>query len=98
MNRAMVVNPDDSRLIALAWRLDRLRWIPFHVLAPAREQGRALSLGLPRPAIHPTQTGTDTADWELAASYCAGPRSCRMNAWRLELPAAGEDTVGVSAA
>lgn len=93
MNRAMVVNPDDSRLIALAWQLDRLRWVPSIVLARLVQRD-GLCLWAYADTDPPEPTGTHTADRELAAAYCAGC-PVRDECLEVELRTTGEHTVGV---
>jgi WhiB family redox-sensing transcriptional regulator len=85
--------PDDVRWIALAWRLDRLRWVPAAALAEVVRQD-GLCLWAYPDGEPPELTGVDTADRELAAGYCAGC-PVRDECLELELRTAGEDTVGV---
>jgi WhiB family redox-sensing transcriptional regulator len=93
MNRRDSVKPDDVRLIVIAWRLDRLRWVPGAVLAQAVQRD-GLCLWAYPDSDPPELTGTDTADRELAARYCAGC-PVRDECLELELRTAGADTVGV---
>ncbi|MCE7009044.1 WhiB family transcriptional regulator [Kibdelosporangium philippinense] len=86
--------PDlDRWLVAIAWRLDRLRWVPRDVLAEiVIDQGECAweyTYGDP-----PAWTGNDTADRELAARLCA---RCPVQdeCLELELRTAGEQTAGV---
>jgi WhiB family redox-sensing transcriptional regulator len=93
MNGRKAVNPHDARWIALAWRLDRLRWVPDGVLAQiVRRDG--LCLWAYPDGDPPKLTGMDTADRELAAAYCAGC-PVRDECLELELRTAGERTLGV---
>ncbi len=87
------VNPDDFGLIDIAWRLDRLRWVPRAVLAQAVQRD-GLCLWAHPDSDPPEPTDTDTADRELAVRYCAG---CPVQdeCLELELRTAGADTVGV---
>jgi WhiB family transcriptional regulator, redox-sensing transcriptional regulator len=93
MNGIDPMHPDDVRLITLAWRLDRLRWVPRAVLAHAVQRD-GLCLWAYPVGDPPELTGKDTADRELAAQYCAG---CPVqdHCLELELRTAGTDTVGV---
>lgn len=78
----------DLRLIRLAWRLDRLRWVPTAVLAEVvRRDGLCMWAFSDRPP----QADTDR---ELATRMCAG---CPVQdeCLELELRTAGDDTVGV---
>jgi WhiB family transcriptional regulator, redox-sensing transcriptional regulator len=87
------INPDDVRLIDIAWRLDRLRWVPREVLAQAVQRD-GLCLWVYPDNDPPELTGTVAADRELAAAYCAGC-PVRDECLELELRTAGADTVGV---
>ncbi|WP_027940609.1 WhiB family transcriptional regulator [Amycolatopsis taiwanensis] len=84
---------EDIRLIGIAWRLDRLRWVPTRVLDQiVKRDGSCFWMccdGEP-----PQLVGIDTPDRELAARLCAG---CRVpeECLELELRTAGELTVGV---
>ncbi|GLZ37165.1 WhiB family transcriptional regulator [Actinokineospora sp. NBRC 105648] len=75
----------ELRLIGIAWRLDRLRWVPTEVLDEVvRREG---------------EWTTDPPDWsgtdrEVAAELCSGC-SVRDECLELELRTAGADTVGV---
>lgn len=93
MNGWEAVNPDDARLIALAWWLDRVRWVPNAVLARIVQRDGLCLWAYPN-GDPPELTGVDTADRELAAGYCAGC-PVRDECLELELRTAGQDTVGV---
>lgn len=88
-----MTNYADLSLINVAWRLDRLRWVPRDVLGElVIDEGacmRAYAEGDP-----PQLTGFDTPDRELAARLCAG---CLVQdeCLELELRMAGPDTAGV---
>lgn len=89
----MVTGDDYSRFVGIAWRLDRLRWVPVDVLADVvMEDGECMSAftdGDP-----PELTGHDGIDRELAARMCA---RCPVQdeCLELELRMAGEQTAGV---
>jgi WhiB family redox-sensing transcriptional regulator len=84
---------DDLKLIEIAWRLDRLRWVQRDALAElVVRDGRcvwAYTSGDPPPL-----TGRDGPDRELAARLC---ESCPVQdeCLELELRTAGELTTGV---
>lgn len=84
---------DDRRYLEIAWRLDRLRWLPGDVLVEiVTDLGHCVwtyETGDP-----PHLTGIDTADRELAWRLCAG---CPVQdeCLELELRTAGEETTGV---
>jgi WhiB family transcriptional regulator, redox-sensing transcriptional regulator len=86
-------SPVDCQLIEVAWRLDRLRWVPRDVLGEiVVAEGacmRAYAEGDP-----PQLTGIDKADRELAEWLCVG---CPVQdeCLELELRIAGEQTTGV---
>jgi WhiB family redox-sensing transcriptional regulator len=88
-----VTSSEDRRLIEIARRLDRLRWVPTDVLGQiVTWAGRcmwAFTAGEP-----PQLTGCDTADRELAARLCD---QCPVQdeCLEFELRTAGEDTAGV---
>lgn len=88
-----MTSDNDLRLIDIAWRLDRLRWVPRSVLAHLVNKDGLCHWIFPA-SDPPEPTGTDTADRELAAAYCAGC-PVRDECLELELRTAGEDTVGV---
>lgn len=87
---------EELRLVSIAWRLDRLRFVPDDVLGEiVMRDGRcmwAFTEGDP-----PQLTGIDTADRELAWRLCAG---CPVQdeCLELELRMAGDQTTGVSGA
>ncbi|WP_026421091.1 WhiB family transcriptional regulator [Actinokineospora inagensis] len=76
---------DDLWLIGIAWRLDRLRWVPTSVLDSAVRRDGAWNTG------SPDWSGTDR---EIAGRLCAG---CPVQdeCLELELRTSGESTVGV---
>lgn len=84
---------DDRRYLEIAWRLDRLRWLPGDVLAEVViRDGRcmwAYAEGDP-----PELIGIGTADRELAWRLCAGC-GVQDECLELELRTAGEETCGV---
>jgi WhiB family transcriptional regulator, redox-sensing transcriptional regulator len=88
-----VTTSDDQRLVEIAWRLDRLRWVPSDMLAEiVTRDGRcvwAYTSGDPPPL-----TGNDTADRDLAVRLCA---RCPIQdeCLELELRTTGEFTAGV---
>jgi WhiB family redox-sensing transcriptional regulator len=87
------VTTSDVWLVAIAWQLDRLRWVPRDVLG-----GIVLRDGLCVQAFAegdpPELIGLDTPDRELAWRLCAG---CPVQdeCLELELRQAGAETVGV---
>lgn len=80
---------DDLRLIGIAWRLDRLRWVPSDVLTDI-VTGDGLCMAL-SAAEEPPDARTDC---ELAKLVCGG---CPVQdeCLELELRTAGANTVGV---
>ncbi|MFC0105596.1 WhiB family transcriptional regulator [Kibdelosporangium aridum] len=82
----------DHRLIGIAWRLDRLRWVPREVLAELVLRDGLCMWGWAddEPAWHDERL----TDQELAATLCSG---CPVQdeCLELELRTAGLDTVGV---
>lgn len=84
---------DDTRLHALAVRLDRLAVVPSEVLgALVRHGGCCMPVFTEdRP---PELTGRDTPDRELASRLCAACHR-RAECLELELRLYGPDTVGV---
>lgn len=89
----MTTSDDELWLVGIAWRLDRLRWVPRADLDKiVKRDGLcfwAYSDGDP-----PDLTGEDTPDRELATAYCAG---CPVQAecLELELRMTGAHTVGI---
>ncbi|NYH77205.1 WhiB family redox-sensing transcriptional regulator [Actinopolyspora biskrensis] len=84
---------DDLRLIGIAWRLDRLRWVPRAALTELVQ--RDGSCMWPSPANEqPPGHEHPLTDAELAALLCAG---CPVQdeCLELELRAEGEHTLGV---
>ena len=84
------MTPDYGRwLIGIAWRLDRLRWVPeADLLTIMRRDGACMRV------IEDDAPGDYLTDRELAAGICAG---CPVQdeCLELELRTAGPDTVGV---
>ncbi|QWF84976.1 WhiB family transcriptional regulator [Amycolatopsis sp. CA-230715] len=80
---------DDLRLIGIAWRLDRLRWVPSDILTDVvTSEGVCM---WPSSDNEPPDARTDA---ELAKSLCGG---CPVQdeCLELELRTAGTATVGV---
>lgn len=87
----MVISDGDLWLVAIAWRLDRLRWVPGADLAElVWREGTCLWVCADEPSWH----GEELTDRQLAAWLCAG---CPVQdeCLELELRTAGEHTVGV---
>jgi WhiB family redox-sensing transcriptional regulator len=89
-----MTTPDrDMWLVGIAWRLDRVRWVPLEVLGNiVADHGECVweyAQGDP-----PQFTGNDTVDRNLAAALCA---RCpvRDECLELEMRTAGDQTVGV---
>jgi WhiB family redox-sensing transcriptional regulator len=84
---------DDPYLVSIAWRLDRLQWVPLDVLGEiVTRDGRCMwAYAESEP---PRLTGIDTADRELAWRLCA---RCLVQdeCLELELRMAGAQTTGV---
>lgn len=84
---------DDGRLVGIAWRLDRLRWVPRDVLGEIvmRDGACVWAYGDGDP---PRLVGNDLADRELAMWLC---RHCPVQdeCLELELRTTGEQTTGV---
>ncbi|WP_285608125.1 WhiB family transcriptional regulator [Actinokineospora globicatena] len=74
---------DERWLVGIAWRLDRLRWVPTAVLDEVVHRDGDMR--------EPDWSGTDR---EVAARLCAGC-PVRDECLELELRTAGETTVGV---
>jgi WhiB family transcriptional regulator, redox-sensing transcriptional regulator len=87
------MTPDDRRYLEIAWRLDRLRWLPGDQLAEIVTHD-GLCMWADTEGEPPQLTGTDTPDRELARRMCAG---CPVQdeCLELELRTTGEDTCGV---
>ncbi|KAA9162601.1 WhiB family transcriptional regulator [Amycolatopsis acidicola] len=83
-----MTDPEELRLVGIAWQLDRLRWVPTGALdALVRDDGLCF-WACPDPVPEVAN------DRELAACFCAGcpvPDECL----ELELRTGGENTVGV---
>jgi WhiB family redox-sensing transcriptional regulator len=85
----MNASGEDLRLIGIAWRLDRMRWVPTDVL---RDVVSRQDICLwPPPDGEPPNAATDR---DLAALLCGG---CPVQdeCLELELRAAGMATAGV---
>ncbi len=89
----MIATDNDLWLIGIAWRLDRLRWVPSAVLTEiVIRDGTCMWISVTDP-LPPWQDRTLT-DRKLAALLCAGcpvPDECL----ELELRTAGQHTLGV---
>ncbi len=89
----MVTSDEYYRLVGIAWRLDRLRWVPRDVLGDlVMKDGECVwsfTDGDP-----PALTGIDSVDRDLAARLC---HRCPVQdeCLELELRTAGEQTTGV---
>lgn len=92
----MVTADDYYRLVGIAWRLDRLRWVPRDVLADiVMRDGRCVNeVYGPASSAPPALTGIDSVDREFAARLCA---QCPVQdeCLELELRMAGEESTGV---
>ncbi|WP_035283577.1 WhiB family transcriptional regulator [Actinokineospora spheciospongiae] len=80
-------------LVGIAWRLDRLRWVPSDVLGDVVvARGACMEVYEAGDALE--WTGLAQTDRALAARLCAG---CPVvdECLELELRTAGESTVGV---
>ena len=83
------MSADDLHLIGIAWRLDRLRWVPTEVLTDVvTSEGVCM---WPPPDDGPPDADSDG---ELAERLCGGC-PVRDECLELELRTAGLDTVGV---
>lgn len=84
---------DDLWLVGVAWRLDRLRWVPSTTLIELVTRDGAC-MYLVTDADVPPWNGDYLTDRELAERLCA---VCRVpdECLELELRTAGADTVGV---
>jgi WhiB family transcriptional regulator, redox-sensing transcriptional regulator len=89
----MVTNDDYSRFVGIAWRLDRLRWVPRDVLGEIVMRDGLCVRGF-TAGEQIRLTGIDTVDREFAARLCA---QCPVQdeCLELELRMAGEQTTGV---
>jgi WhiB family redox-sensing transcriptional regulator len=92
----VVTSNDDGRLIGIAWRLDRLRWVPREVLGEivVKDGACVWTYAEDEP---PQLTGNHLADRRLARWLCA---HCPVQdeCLELELRTAGEETIGVCGA
>jgi WhiB family redox-sensing transcriptional regulator len=89
----VVTSDEQSRFVGIAWRLDRLRWVPADVLGDIVTKDGACVWAFAE-GDPPEMTGYDGIDRELAARLCAG---CPVQdeCLELELRTAGEQTTGV---
>jgi WhiB family redox-sensing transcriptional regulator len=89
-----VVTPDDDRwLVGIAWRLDRLRWVPRDVLGEI-VMDRGTCVWAYTDGDPPQLTGNELTDRGLAlwlCSHCPVQDECL----ELELRTAGANTTGV---
>jgi len=83
------MSTDDLRLIGIAWRLDRLRWVPTDALTNVVTSDGACIW--PPPDGGPPDAHSDG---ELAKLLCGGC-PVRDECLELELRTAGTDTLGV---
>lgn len=88
----MTIWDDDLWLIGIAWRLDRLRWVPRSALAEIVRRDGACAWVFTDHV--PVREDERTNDRKLAALLCDG---CPVHdeCLELELRAAGARTVGV---
>lgn len=89
----MTAGDGDRRLLAVAWLLDRLRWVPTTVLDSVVRRDGLCFWAYPE-GDPPDLTGVTDPDRELALQYCAG---CPVQdkCLELELRTAGQMTVGI---
>jgi WhiB family redox-sensing transcriptional regulator len=88
-----MTTPDqDLWLIEIAWRLDRLRWVPRSVLAELVTRSGACMVP-PAGGDLPLWDEEYFSDRELAAVLCAGC-PVRDECLELELRIAGDQTIG----
>jgi WhiB family transcriptional regulator, redox-sensing transcriptional regulator len=94
-----MTSDDRSRFVGIAWRLDRLRWVPRDVLAEiVTKDGLCVQPFTGNGWFTASKQGspirTDTVDREFAARLCA---QCPVQdeCLELELRMAGEETTGV---
>jgi WhiB family transcriptional regulator, redox-sensing transcriptional regulator len=83
----------DGWLIEIAWRLDRLRWVPRSVLATTVQCSGACMVPSTDGDV-PLWNDEYLTDRELAAVLCAGC-SVRDECLELELRIAADQSVGV---
>lgn len=84
------MTPDDLWLVGIAWRLDRLRWVPRDALRElATRDGACMSA-----CGDPPWLDVDSTDRAMAARMCAG---CPVQdeCLEVELRETGAQTVGV---
>jgi WhiB family redox-sensing transcriptional regulator len=89
----VVTSEDDRWLVGIAWRLDRLRWVPRDMLGEIVLRDGAC-VWTYTDGDPPQLTGNDLTDRDLALWLC---RHCpvRDECLELELRTAGEQTAGV---
>ena len=87
----MITSDSDLWLVGIAWRLDRLRWVPDAALAEI-VAGSCTCLWV--HADEPPWHRAHLTDRELAAWLCTGC-PVQEECLELELRTAGEHTVGV---
>jgi WhiB family redox-sensing transcriptional regulator len=89
----MTAADDERRLVAVAWQLDRLRWMPTAALDGIVRRDGLCFWAYPE-GDPPDVSSANHPDRELAFQYCAG---CPVQdeCLELELRTAGESTVGV---
>jgi WhiB family redox-sensing transcriptional regulator len=92
----MTTADEDLRLIEIAWRLDRLRWVPRSVLAEFVSCSGACMVPSADGDL-PLWDEDYLSDRELAALLCAGC-PVRDECLELELRIAGDQTIGVCGA
>jgi WhiB family transcriptional regulator, redox-sensing transcriptional regulator len=89
----MITPDEDLELIEIAWRLDRLRWVPRSVLAELVTRSGACMVPSADGDL-PLWDEQYLTDRELAGLLCAGC-PVRDQCLELELRVAGDQTVGV---
>ena len=88
-----MTSDDRSRFVGIAWRLDRLRWVPRDVLGElVQRDGNCVAVFT--SCELPDLIRVDAVDREFAARLCA---QCPVQdeCLELELRMAGEETTGV---
>lgn len=88
-----MTSDNEQWLIGIAWRLDRLRWVPRSVLADV-VLGNGTCMWPDADGELPAWFDQEQTDRELAARMCSG---CPVQdeCLELELRIAGDQTVGV---
>jgi WhiB family transcriptional regulator, redox-sensing transcriptional regulator len=90
----MVTPNDDRWLVGIAWRLDRLRWVPRDVLRTLVMRDGACVWAYTDGDPPQLTTNNDLTDRRLAQWLCAHC-SVQDECLELELRTAGEQTAGV---